>query len=296
MSHPESAGTVLLLRHDSIRPDPDQPRKEFDEAALQELAQSLDSEGLLQPISVRPDGDGDGYILIAGERRWRAAGILEWETIPALVHESLTDQEAARLQLLENIVRRDLNPIEEAQALRRMLDEGYTIEELANALGRPANQITWRVEMLEAPEPLLLLVANGTIVPSVAHSVSRLSPAGQQQAMQVVTKPGLTYDQVIAVCEQIQANENQVTIFDELMMSDESRAVVTDFEAGFRTIGRALKRLEKAESEKPGLLAHALATRSGSVEAELTETIKGLSRIRRALKDVRARQMVQEVA
>ena len=103
-----------------VRPDLEQPRKTFDEEALQELAGSLDSNGLLQPIVVRPDPEGNNgdYLLIAGERRWRAAGILGWDTIPALIRDDVTASEAAKLQLLENIVRRDLNPVEEARALR----------------------------------------------------------------------------------------------------------------------------------------------------------------------------------
>ena len=101
-----------------VRPDPDQPRRRFDEAALRELAQSMASNGLLQPVTVRPDEDD--FILIAGERRWRSACLLGWETIPAIVHSDVTLGEAAKLQLLENIVRRNLNPVEEARALQRM--------------------------------------------------------------------------------------------------------------------------------------------------------------------------------
>ena len=113
--------TIELRR---VRPDPDQPRKHFADAALQELAGSMDSNGLLQPVVVRPNGSG--YILIAGERRWRAACLLGWKTIPAIVRSDVTLGEAAKLQLLENIVRQDLNPVEEARALQRMQDEGYT--------------------------------------------------------------------------------------------------------------------------------------------------------------------------
>ncbi len=101
-----------------MRPDLEQPRKTFDEEALQELARSMDSNGLLQPITVRPDEDD--FILIAGERRWRAACLLGWETIPAIVRSDVTLGEAAKLQLLENIVRRDLNRVEEARAFQKI--------------------------------------------------------------------------------------------------------------------------------------------------------------------------------
>ena len=160
-----------------VKPDPDQPRRRFDEAALRELAQSMASNGLLQPIVVRPNGIG--YILIAGERRWRAACLLGWETIPAIVRSDVTLGGAAKLQLLENIVRQDLNPVEEARAFKKMLDEGHAIEELGSAVGMTVRQVEWRVEMLSAREDVLHLVANGAIK---AFSSSRAKQAVLQQS------------------------------------------------------------------------------------------------------------------
>lgn len=172
---------VLDLKRSDITPDPEQPRKDFDPAALKELAQSLQSNGLLQPIVVRPNPNPEGprYLLIAGERRWRAAGLLEWETVPAIVHRNISSKDAALLQLLENIVRRNLNPVEEANAYRKMLDEGYHLEEIAETVGKASAVITYRVETVQRlRQEVCDLLAKGHIGWKVARAISTLSHNG----------------------------------------------------------------------------------------------------------------------
>ena len=114
---------VVRVRCAAIAPDPEQPRKTFGEEALRELAGSLESNGLLQPIVVHPAPDSKPsdlrYVLIAGERRWRAACYLGWETIPAIVRKGLSDAQAAKLQLIENIVRVDLTRWKRPRPSRR---------------------------------------------------------------------------------------------------------------------------------------------------------------------------------
>lgn len=117
-----------------IDPDPEQPRKHFDEVSLQELAQSMAAHGLAMPILLRPTADGR-YILVHGERRWRAARILGWETIAAEVRE-LSPEEAHWLSPIENIQRDDLSPIEEAQAYQGYLAQGLTQDALAQRIGK----------------------------------------------------------------------------------------------------------------------------------------------------------------
>ena len=150
------ANQVVRVRCAAITPDPEQPRKTFGEEALRELAKSLESNGLLQPIVVRPAPESKPkdlrYIIVAGERRWRAACYLGWETVPGIVRKDLSGDQATKLQLIENIVRVDLNPLEEARALKKMLDEGYTLQELSEATGMHPGQIPWRVKMLGARE------------------------------------------------------------------------------------------------------------------------------------------------
>lgn len=281
---------------DRITPDPDQPRKVFDQQALDELAASLASEGLLQPITIKPAPESTTrnrrYVIIAGERRYRAARSLEWDTIAAIVRKDVSDGEAAKLQLLENIVREDLNPIEEARAMQRMVDAGYTVKELADCLGVDPSRIPWRIEMLSAPEELLALVEKGTLAASIAWQVTALSPAGQQQATKILRTRRLSYGEVVTLCNEITANENQEALFEGLVLSEPQQQAVHDFEATFATIGRALAKLERMEQDTPGLLATALEARSAVIESQIKATTAGLERVRKAIRDGRVRKIL----
>ncbi len=124
----------LELPIDAILPNPNQPRKTFNSSHLEELAASMRQSGVLQPILVRPHGDA--YQLVVGERRWRAAKLAGLRTVPAVIRDA-TDAECLELALIENLLREDLNPVEEAQAYQRLLaDFKWTQEELASAWGR----------------------------------------------------------------------------------------------------------------------------------------------------------------
>ena len=281
-----------------MRPDPEQPRKTFDEEALQELAGSLDSNGLLQPIVVRPDPEGNNgdYLLIAGERRWRAAGILGWDTIPALIRDDVTASEAAKLQLLENIVRRDLNPVEEARAFKKMLDEGYTLQELSNAVGMPDGHIAWRVQMLNAREDVLALVAAGQVKPLVAHALSRLSEGGQGRALRAMSSQRLTYQEVHGLCERIYGEENQAEMFPEIrQLTAEDIQTVKTFADVFGRISSTLDRLNRMEEMSPGSMAQALSLKGGLVESQIDEAVKGLGRVKRALQVDRMHTLAGQV-
>src|SRR4051794_32678812 len=147
---------------DLIRPNPRQPRREFDEAALLALAGSLGERGVLQPVLVRPSTGGT-YELIAGERRWRAAQLAELETIPALVrlHD---DAESLELGLIENMAREDLNPIEEARACALLVEElGLTREEIGRRVGRSRVAVSNLLRLLDLPDEALELLARGEL-------------------------------------------------------------------------------------------------------------------------------------
>ena len=274
-----------------VKPDPEQPRKRFDDAALQELAKSMDSNGLLQPIMVRPDEDD--FILIAGERRWRAACLLGWETIPAIVRSDVTLGEAAKLQLLENIVRRNLNPVEEARALQRMQDGGYTLKELSDATGIVPSQIAWRVKMLDAREDVLELVILGHIKPSMCYEMSKLSPDGQGRVLRAITSEKLNTDEVTQFCRHVLAEESQAEMFPETKLSKEQVRAVQTFGQAFAQIGRTLARIQRMEEDQPGLLQKAFEAEAVVVEAQVDVSIQQLSRIKRALRDVRIRNLVE---
>lgn len=151
----------------SIEPLPGNPRKHFDEAALEELAASIASRGVIQPIIVRPKGKGR-YQLVAGERRWRAAQKARLHQIPALVRE-LSDREVMALALIENLQREDLNPVEEARAYQRLSDdEGMTQAEIARMVEKSRSHVANIQRLLGLPEPVLDLVEGGKL--SMGHA------------------------------------------------------------------------------------------------------------------------------
>jgi len=159
----------LKIDIDRISPSPFQPRRRFDEAKIEELASSIRNQGIIQPLVVRPKGDG--YELIAGERRWRAAmkaGLLE---VPAVIREA-SDQEALQLALVENLQREDLNPIEEASGYRRLQEEfHWSQEEMAERVGKSRPAIANAMRLLALPG-------------EVQHEVaSRNLPVGQARAL-----------------------------------------------------------------------------------------------------------------
>ena len=144
-----SSQAPVELPIDSIAPNPQQPRKDFDDKALQDLAASLGQSGVLQPVVVRRLGDG--YQLIVGERRWRAAKLAGLTKIPAVIREA-SDAQSLELALVENLLREDLNPMEEAEAYQRLLAEfSWTQEELAQRVSRDRSSIANCLRLLKLP-------------------------------------------------------------------------------------------------------------------------------------------------
>jgi ParB family transcriptional regulator, chromosome partitioning protein len=153
-----------------IRPNPYQPRREFDEAELAELEASLKSSGLLQPITVRQASDG--YELISGERRLRAATRLGWSDIPAIVHENVDDRTLLTLALVENLQRANLNAVEEARGYRRLSEEfGFTHAQIAEAVGKDRTSITSLLRILQLPASVLDLVESGKLTAGHARAL-----------------------------------------------------------------------------------------------------------------------------
>jgi ParB family chromosome partitioning protein len=147
---------------DLIAPNPHQPRREFDEDALQALAGSLGEQGLLQPVLVRPKADGT-YEIVAGERRWRAARIAGLKAIPAIVRER-EDAAALEVALIENMAREDLNPIEEARACAALVEElGLSRSEIGRRVGRSRVAVSNLVRLLDLPDDVIELVQDGTL-------------------------------------------------------------------------------------------------------------------------------------
>lgn len=152
---------VLKLPIEAIARDLAQPRRVFDEDKLKELAESIKAQGLIQPVLVRKDGDH--YRLIAGERRWRASQLAGLKEIPALVREA-SDAEAFELALVENLQRADLNPIEEAEGYRRLVEEyALTQEQVSQRVGKDRSSIANSLRLLQLPDEVKSLVASGAI-------------------------------------------------------------------------------------------------------------------------------------
>ncbi|MBF0162214.1 MAG: ParB/RepB/Spo0J family partition protein [Magnetococcales bacterium] len=160
---------IRLLLLEQIQPNPRQPRGDMDSVALEELAESIREQGVLQPVLVRPLGEGnDQYELIAGERRWRAAAIAGLQKIPALVRH-LSDGESLEVAILENVQREDLNPVEAARGYDLLIREfEYSHKKIGRRVGKSRMAITNLLRLLRLPEPVLAWVANGSL--STGHA------------------------------------------------------------------------------------------------------------------------------
>jgi ParB family chromosome partitioning protein len=163
----QPAGGLAMLAVADIDPHPTQPRRHFDEAALEELAASIAQRGVIQPVIVRPMGQGR-YQLVAGERRWRAAQRAQLHEIPALIRE-LSEREVMALALIENLQREDLNPIEEARAYQRLAEhEGLTQADIAKMVDKSRSHVANLQRLLALPDPVIALVEEGRL--SMGHA------------------------------------------------------------------------------------------------------------------------------
>lgn len=176
---PEGGG-LLQIDVEQVLPGRYQPRHEFDENAIQELARSIKARGIIQPVLVKP-ADGGKYELIAGERRWRAAREAGLKTVPALVR-SAGEPEALELALIENLQREDLNPIESAKAYRQLIDEfEITQEEAAARVGKDRSSVANHLRLLRLPVEIQKDLSRGTL--SMGHARAILSVHGKEKQL-----------------------------------------------------------------------------------------------------------------
>ena len=186
---PKDALAVLSVN--LIRPGKYQPRTRMDQEALSELAASIKTQGLMQPLVVRPV-DSDRYELIAGERRWRAAQMAGLEAVPALVRE-VSDEAALAMSLIENIQRENLNPMEEAAGLQRLIDEfRMTHEQAADAVGRSRSATTNLLRLLKLTKPVQSMVMEGVLEMGHARALLALDGARQLEAANRIAAKGLS--------------------------------------------------------------------------------------------------------
>ena len=199
--------STVELAVDAIMPNPKQPRKDFDDKALRDLSESLKQSGLLQPVVVRRVGEG--YQLVVGERRWRAAKMAGIERIPAVVREA-SDAQSLELALVENLLREDLNPMEEAEAYQRLLAEfAWTQEDLAQRVARDRSSIANCLRLLKLPDVIQADLRSGRLTMGHARALLSLdSPAEQLRLREEI----LTHSWSVRTTEQgVQAKRTQPT-------------------------------------------------------------------------------------
>ncbi|HWI35804.1 MAG TPA: ParB/RepB/Spo0J family partition protein [Burkholderiales bacterium] len=233
----ESLGTVDTAQ---IRPGRYQPRTRMDQEALAELAHSIRTQGLLQPVVVRPVGGG--YELIAGERRWRAAQMAGLKQVPAIVRE-VPDESAMVMALIENIQREDLNPMEEAAGVQRLIDEfRMTHEQAADAVGRSRSATTNLLRLLKLAKPVQEALMRGAVEMGHARALLPLDPARQ-----------------IEVANRIAAKHLSVRETEALVQSLLRGPAV----AKSKRTDRDLARLEEEVSQRLGTTVEIKAARKG---------------------------------
>ena len=199
----ESDTRIETLPLREIEPDPGQPRKTFDDETLAELSASIAEHGLLQPIAVRPKPSG-GYLIVAGERRWRASRMAGLTEVPVIVKD-VTDEQAMELALVENLQREDLDPVEEAAGIRELMTRcDLTQEQAARKLGKSRSALANSLRLLSLPETVLELLKSGFITIGHAKVVLGLpTPELQEKAAQMIADNQLNVRQAEALCKKL---------------------------------------------------------------------------------------------
>ena len=190
------AAGVTEIAVDAISPNPNQPRRRFPEAELEELAASIRQKGVLQPILVRPAMYAGQYEIVAGERRWRAAQRNGLRTIPALVR-SLSDAEVLEIAIVENVQRADLSPIEEAEGYRMLVEKfGRTQAQVADVVGKSRAHVANALRLLQLPEPVQAMVREGRL--TAGHARPLIGAADAVRLAEAAAERGMTVRQVEA--------------------------------------------------------------------------------------------------
>jgi len=197
---------VIMLGIEQIQPDRGQPRRYFDETHILELSESIRAKGVLQPLLVRRNGEG--YAIVAGERRWRAAQRAGLREVPCIVRD-VSEPEAFELALIENIQREDLNAIEEAEAYQRLIEyHGLTQEELAQRVGKDRSTISNALRLLRLPEPIKLAMSSGAL--SMGHARALLAlgdEADLRRAAEKVMNEALSVREVEQLVQRLKGKK-----------------------------------------------------------------------------------------
>jgi len=218
----EDGNVSVTLNINEIEPNRSQPRREFDETEMAELADSIAKHGILQPLLVRPLHDEGGYQIVAGERRWRAARMAGLQEIPALVRE-LSDQQVMELALIENLQRADLNPLEEAQGFQALMDEyAMTQEEVADSVGKSRPSIANALRLTRLPAEVQKLLSEGKLTSGQGRTLLAFPPEHQVPMAFRCVQEGLTVRQLEKLAKQFSTNPKEASIQKEIPFYDEA--------------------------------------------------------------------------
>ena len=229
-----SGGFILASIHD-VRPNLRQPRKEFDDEAISELSISIKEKGVLQPLIVRRSGQG--YEIIAGERRWRAAQKAGVNKVPIIIKEA-TDGEALELALIENLQRQDQNPIEEATGYRHLIEDfGLTHEDVAARIGKDRSTITNQLRLLRLPEEAQKALAQGEISAGHARALLSLESASDMKAaLDAIRKQKLSVRNTEALVKKMSGAAKSVAKSEEAQEEDPYvRSLADEFKRALST-------------------------------------------------------------
>jgi ParB family chromosome partitioning protein len=245
---PDEGEILLEVLLDEISPNPNQPRKSFESAGLDELTASIRSSGVLQPVIARRISRG--YELIAGERRWRAARQAGLERIPVIVREA-TDAQSLELALVENLLREDLNPIEESQAYQRLLaDFAWTQEELAQRIGKDRTSISNSLRLLRLPDSIQGDLVSGRLTMGHARALLALTLPSEQLRLR---------DEILKHSWSVRATEEGVNLRRTIKSPSRRRSV--ELSALEETLQRALlTRVKIVGNDRRGTIEIAYAT------------------------------------
>ena len=212
----ESGSGAVMLRISELEPNREQPRKDFDEKAMAELADSISQHGVLQPLLVRPIFGG-GYQIVAGERRWRAARMAGLSEVPAMVRE-MNDGEVMELALIENLQREDLTPLEEARGYQTLLEKyELTQEEVAKTVGKSRPAVTNAMRLLGLPQEIQDMVERGEL--SAGHGRALLAFADEELMVAVARKAAAEGLSVLQLEKLAKKAAQECTYFDEVELS-----------------------------------------------------------------------------
>lgn len=252
-------------------------RQAFDPEELQQLASSIDKNGLAQPPTVRPKADGR-FELVAGERRFRACSeLLGWDTISAFVRD-MDDSTAGAIMLAENVARVDLNPVEEALAYKARQEAGHSVEDIADQAGVKPSRVQWRLDLLNLIPEALKLVRDGNLGVGAAWEMHGLDANRQHLAIRALAEGDLTGHQFTSVCRRLQGEQDQDSMFDagDFMRVEEYVTTARANTLGKAGLTKLVARLTEALDEATERSSYEGITAHRELVAEATAALDAL--------------------